>query len=153
MQTDVTLIIQTLYSVFSWSSDYSSLESSWVWCDKLCPPGFGDGGKTFSSNVRLGSSQGSGWATQGHSFTELSLRYSCVVLAVWLGSLTCWKVTLQPRLRSWVLWTRFSLRIYLCTSLCSASPQPSSAAQSLPLPLPPHTHPHPHGIMGHGVDW
>ena len=36
--------IQTLYSVLSWStfSSHYSLDSSWVWCDRLCKPGFGE---------------------------------------------------------------------------------------------------------------
>ena len=40
----IDISIQTLYSVLSWSTfgtNYS-LESSWVWCDKFCTPGFGD---------------------------------------------------------------------------------------------------------------
>jgi hypothetical protein len=33
----------------------------------------------------------------------LSRSHSCVVLAVYLGSLSCWKVNLLPILRYWVL--------------------------------------------------
>jgi hypothetical protein len=47
----------------------------------------------------------------------LWLGYHCVVLAVCLGSLSCWKVNLHPSLRSWVLWSRFSSRISLYFSL------------------------------------
>jgi hypothetical protein len=35
----------------------------------------------------------------------LSWSHSCILLAVYLGSLSCWKVNLCPRLRPWVLWT------------------------------------------------
>ena len=44
-------------------------------------------------DVRLGSSPGSGWANQG----PLSRSHYCIVLAVCLGALSCWKVNLCPR--------------------------------------------------------
>ncbi len=72
---------------------------------KLCQVGWGR--RTFSGFSRkiwLRSSQGSGWATQGHSQNCLY-----ATLAVCLGSLSCWKMNLLPRLRFWMLWTRFSL--------------------------------------------
>ena len=56
-------------------------------------------------DVRWDSSPGSGWATQGH--WDLTRNHSCVVLAVCLGLLSCWKVK---------LWSRFSSSISL---LCS----------------------------------
>ena len=65
----------------------------------------------LSRDVRLGSSPGSGWATQGH--WDLSQSHSCVVLAACLGSLSCWMVKLRTNLRSWALWSRFSWRISL----------------------------------------
>ena len=45
----------------------------------------------------------------GHSriFRDLSRSHYCVVLAVCLGSLSCWKLNLWPSLRSWALWSRF----------------------------------------------
>ena len=46
-------------------------------------------GQPFSSSI---------WLKSG-----LWLGHSCVVLVVWLGSLSCWKVNLQPSLRSWLL--------------------------------------------------
>ena len=51
----------------------------------------------LSRDVRLGSSPGSGWATQGHSETCLE---ATPVFSVCLGSLSCWKVNLCPSLRS-----------------------------------------------------
>ena len=57
----------------------------------------------LSRVVSSGSSSG--------TFRDLSRNHSCVVLAVCLGSLSCWKVNLRPSLRSWVLWSRFSSRI------------------------------------------
>ena len=114
-------------------SDYS-LQSSWVWHYKLGTPGFGEflpfvlcrssqalsgwmgsvAAQLFSglsSDIRSGSSPGSGWATQGH--WDLSRSHSCVVLTVCLESLSCWKVNLRPSLRSWGLWSRFSSGISL----------------------------------------
>ncbi len=37
----------------------------------------------------------------------------CQSCVAWIGSLSCWNVNLRPRLRSWALWNRFSLRISL----------------------------------------
>ncbi len=51
------------------------------------------------------------WLGHSRTFTELSRSHSCVILAVCLGSLSCWKVNLLPSLRFWMLWTRFSLRL------------------------------------------
>ena len=48
----------------------------------------------------------------GHS-RDLSWRHSYIVLAVCLRLLSCCKVNLQPSLRSWALWSRFSSRISL----------------------------------------
>ena len=48
--------------------------------------------------VRLGSSQGSGWATQGHSQSCPEATPS-ILLAVCLGSLSCWKVKLWSSAR------------------------------------------------------
>ena len=48
----VDISIQTLYSRLSWSTFGTdcSLESSWVWRDKLCTPGCGDFLPFFSTN-------------------------------------------------------------------------------------------------------
>ncbi len=82
------------------------------------------------------------WKQLGYSrtFTELSLRQMCVsgvALAVCLGSLSCWKVNLLPSLRSWALWNRFSLRIYLYFSPFDFP----ATLTSLPVPAS-EKHPH-----------
>jgi hypothetical protein len=68
----------------------------------------------FRSNQRC-SIRFKSWYWLGHSrtFRDLSRSHSCVVLVVCLGSLSCWKVNLNPSLRSWGLWSRFSSRISL----------------------------------------
>ena len=66
------------------------------------------------------------WLGLSRTYTELFLNPSCVVLAVCLGSLSCWKVNLRPSLRSWALWTKFSLRIsLLCSGQLSLTPDQS----------------------------
>ena len=51
------------------------------------------------------------WLGHSRTFTELFWNHSFVILAVCLGSLSCWKVNLRPILRSWTLWKRFLSRI------------------------------------------
>ncbi len=51
------------------------------------------------------------WLGHSRTVTELLWSHSFVILAVCLGSLSCWKVNLRPSLRSWALWRRFSSRI------------------------------------------
>ncbi len=53
------------------------------------------------------------WLGHSKTVTELLWSHSFVILAVCLGSLSCWKVNLRPSLRSWALWRRFSSRISL----------------------------------------
>ena len=53
------------------------------------------------------------WLGQSRMVTELFRSHSFVILAVFLGSLSCWKVNLRPSLRSRALWKRFSSRISL----------------------------------------
>ena len=57
------------------------------------------------------------WLSHSRTFRDLSRRYSCVVLAVCLVSLSCWKVNLHPSLRSWTLWSRFSSRFSVLFSI------------------------------------
>ncbi len=73
----------------------------------------------------------------GHSrmFIESSLSHSCIVLAVCVGWLSCWKVNFQPSLRFWALWTRFSLRISLYLAVFSF---PSSLI-TFPVPAAENT--------------
>ena len=40
------------------------------------------------------------WLGHSRTFRDLSRSHSCVVLAVCLGSLSCWKMNLDPSLRS-----------------------------------------------------
>ena len=77
----------------------------------------------------------------GHSstFKDLSQSSSCVVLAVCLWSLSCYKVNLRPCLRSWALWSRFSSMI----SLYFAPFIFPSILTSLPVPA---TEKHPHNM-------
>ena len=76
-------------------------------------------------------------------FTESSPSPSCVVLVVWLGSLSRWKVNLRLSPQSSVLWTRFSLRIFLYCSLfifpstLTSLPAPAAVKQPHSLMLPP----------------
>ncbi len=53
------------------------------------------------------------WLGHSRTVTELLWSHSFVILAVCLGSLSCWKVNLRPSLRSWALWRRFSSRMSL----------------------------------------
>ncbi len=53
------------------------------------------------------------WLGHSRTVTELLWSHSFVILAVCLGSLSCWKVNLRPSLRSWALCRRFSSRISL----------------------------------------
>ncbi len=53
------------------------------------------------------------WLGHSRTVTELLWSHSFIILAVCLGSLSCWKVNLRPSLRSWALWRRFSSRISL----------------------------------------
>jgi hypothetical protein len=134
--------IQTLYSVLCWStfgSDYS-LESSWVWRYKLGTPVFGEFLPFFSADPLKFCQIGWGASLQffqvspemfdrsglwlGHSWTfrDLSRIQSCIVLAVCLGSLSCWKVN---------LWSRFSSTIsVLCSVHLSQDPDSGQIVQS-----------------------
>ena len=68
----------------------------------------------FRSLQRLSIGFKSGlWLGYSRTFRELSRSDSCVALTVCLELLSCWKVNLHPSLRSWVLWSRLSSRIYM----------------------------------------
>ncbi len=150
----MVLSIQTLCSVFSRSTSFDLIQPwvflgkmqqvfhTWIWGSSDIPPCRSSpvlsgwmvnvGGQPFlglSRDAQLGLSQGSGWAIQEQS-QELLWSHSFVILAVCLGSLSCWKVNLRPSLRSWALWRRFSSRIslYLATFIFP------STATSRPCP-------------------
>uniref|UniRef100_A0A8C7Q253 Fibronectin type-III domain-containing protein n=1 Tax=Oncorhynchus mykiss TaxID=8022 RepID=A0A8C7Q253_ONCMY len=57
------------------------------------------------------------WLGHSKTFRDLSKSHFCVVLAVCLVSLSCWKVNHHPSLRSSVHWRRFSSRISLFFAL------------------------------------
>ncbi len=75
----------------------------------------------------------------GHSrtVTELLWSHSFVILAVCLGSLSCWKVNLRPSLRSWALWRRFSSRISLYLACIQSFPRLQPVVLSLQLKYTP----------------
>ena len=80
------------------------------------------------------------WLGHSRTFRELSRSHSYVILAVCLGSLSCWKMNLSPSLTSWALWSRFSARIFLYFALFIFP----STQTSLPIPA---TEKHPHSMM------
>lgn len=121
---NITLVFKLL--VLSWSTFGSSysLQSSWVWHNKPCSNVFGNFFPFISAEplvlcqvawvlsvdcfqvfpdmfywVLL-------WALCGPPediYRVAPVSPSCFVLAVGSGSLSCWKVNLQPSLRSWGL--------------------------------------------------
>ncbi len=125
---------------------------TWIWGSSAIPPCRSSpvlsgwmvnvGGQPFlglSRDAQLGLSQGSGWAIQEQSLlwnSQLLWSHSFVILAVCLGSLSCWKVNLRPSLRSWALWRRFSSRIslylaaFIFPSIATSRPVP--AAENTP---------------------
>ena len=92
--------------------------------------------QVFPERYSIGFKSGL-WLGHSRTFTEVSLSNSCIVLAVFSGSLSCWKVNLWPNLKFWVLWTRFSLRIspYFASSLLLNPDHPPPAKK------------HPHSMM------
>ena len=62
------------------------------------------------------------WLDHSRTFRDLSLSHSCVVLAMCLGSLSCWKVNLRHNVRSWALWTGFHQGTVLCFIHLSLNP-------------------------------
>ncbi len=72
------------------------------------------------------------WLGHSRTVTELLWSHSFVILAVCLGSLSCWKVNLRPSLRSWALWRRFSSRIslylaaFIFPSIATSRPVPAA---------------------------
>ncbi len=84
-----------------------------------------------------------GWLGHSRTVTELLWSHSFVILAVCLGSLSCWKVNLRPSLRSWALWRRFSSRIslylaaFIFPSIATSRPVPAAEKHPHSMMLPP----------------
>ena len=79
------------------------------------------------------------WLGHSRTFTQLSWSHSFDILAVCLGSLSCWKINRSPSLRSRALWSRLSSRMSL---YIAAFIFPSLT--SLPVPA---AEKHPHSMM------
>ncbi len=83
------------------------------------------------------------WLGHSRTVTELLWSHSFVILAVCLGSLSCWKVNLRPSLRSWALWRRFSSRIslylpaFIFPSIATSRPIPAAEKHPHSMMLPP----------------
>ncbi len=83
------------------------------------------------------------WLGHSRTVTELLWSHSFVILAVCLGSLSCWKVNLRPSLRSWALWRRFSSRIslylaaFIFPSIATSRPVPAAEKHLHSMMLPP----------------
>ncbi len=83
------------------------------------------------------------WLGHSRTVTELLWSHSFVILAVCLGSLSCWKVNLRPSLRSWALWRRFSSRIslylaaFIIPSIATSRPVPAAEKHLHSMMLPP----------------
>ncbi len=83
------------------------------------------------------------WLGHSRTVTELLWSHSFVILAVCLGSLSCWKVNLRPSLRSWALWRRFSSRIslylaaFIFPSIATGRPVPAAEKHPHSMMLPP----------------
>ncbi len=67
---------------------------------------------SLSRDAQLGFKSGL-WLGHSRTVTELLWSHSFVILAVCLGSLSCWKVNLRPSLRSWALWRSSRISLYL----------------------------------------
>ena len=83
------------------------------------------------------------WLLHSRTFRDLSRSHSCIVLAVCLGLLSCWKVN-HPSLRCWALRSRFSSRLplyfapFIFSSILSSLPVPAAEKylHSMMLPSP-----------------
>ncbi len=91
---------------------------TWIWGSSAIPPCRSSpvlsgwmvnfGGQPFLGLQRCSIGFKSGlWLGHSRTVTELLWSHSFVILAVCLGSLSCWKVNLRASLRSWALWRGF----------------------------------------------
>ncbi len=129
---------------------------TWIWGSSAIPPCRSSpvlsgwmvnvGGQPFFRSLQRCSIGFKSRLWLGHSrtVTELLWSHSFVILAVCLGSLSCWKVNLWPSLRSWALWRRFSSRIslylaaFIFPSIATSRPVP--AAENTPTAWCCHHH-------------
>ncbi len=96
----------------------------------------------LSTSVRLDGKRW--WTAIFRSLQRCSIGFkSGLILAVCLGSLSCWKVYLRPSLRSWGLWRRFSSRIslylaaFIFPSIATSRPVPAAEKHPHSMMLPP----------------
>ena len=142
----IYISIQTLYSVLCWTTLAAITASSLLGYDAtslahLYLGSFSHSSlQILSSSVRLDrerrctaifrSLQRSSigfkfglWPGHSRTFRDMSQSHSCLVLAVCLGSLSCWQANLRFSLKSSVLWSRFSSRISVfCSAHLSLDP-------------------------------
>ena len=83
------------------------------------------------------------WLGHSRTFTELSWSHTFDILAVCLGSLSCWKMNRRPSLRSRVHWSRFSSRMalyiaaFIFPSILTSLPVPAAEKHPHSMMLPP----------------
>ncbi len=126
---------------------------TWIWGSSAIPPCRSSpvlsgwmvnvGGQPFFlQRCSIGFKSGL-WPGHSRTVTELLWSHSFVILAVCLGSLSCWKVNLRPSLRSWALWRRFSSRIslyltaFIFPSIVTSRPVPAAEKHPHSMMLPP----------------
>ncbi len=128
---------------------------TWIWGSSAIPPCRSSpvlsgwmvnvGGQPFLGSLQrcsIGFKSGL-WLGHSRTVTELLWSHSFVILAVCLGSLSCWKVNLRPSLRSWALWRRFSSRIslylaaFIFPSIATSRPVPAAEKHPHSMMLPP----------------
>ncbi len=128
---------------------------TWIWGSSAIPPCRSSpvlsgwmvnvGGQPFFRSLQrcsIGFKSGL-WLGHSRTVTELLWSHSFVILAVCLGSLSCWKVNLRPSLRSWALWRRFSSRIslylaaFIFPSIATSRPVPAAEKHPHSMMLPP----------------
>ncbi len=128
---------------------------TWIWGSAAIPPCWSSpvlsgwmvnvGGQPFYRTLQrcsIGFKSGI-WLGHSRTVTELLWSHSFVILAVCLGSLSCWKVNLRPSLRSWALWRRFSSRIslylaaFIFPSIATSRPVPAAEKHPHSMMLPP----------------
>ena len=156
----IPVSIHSLFSILCWCTFGSNYSLKSFWCHKLGTTIFGQFCPfLFAAPLKLHQV---GWEASVHSHfqispemfnriqvwalagplkdIELSWSHSFDILAVCLGSLSCWKMNRRPSLRSRALWSRFSSRM----SLYIAAFIFPSILTSLPVPT---AEKHPHRMM------